>query len=133
VADEYQWRLVNGLWGLFLSFGFLLTSLWVRTARSWRFLNARLRGFLADYGVPLLVVVWAALSYAVQGVPEGVPRRMRIPNTWEVKDTWTVAAVRAAWLGWAGSGRVGLGPAWREAAAIIGCWPQITHPTTSVP
>ncbi|GAB4823306.1 hypothetical protein N2152v2_010352 [Parachlorella kessleri] len=91
VADEFQWRLVNGLWGLFLSFGFLLTSLWVRTARSWRFLNGRLRGLLADYGVPLLIIVWAGLSYAVRGVPEGVPRRMRIPNTWNVKDTWTVA------------------------------------------
>ena len=98
MADEYQWRLVNGLWGLFLSFGFLLSALWVRTARSWRFLTARLRGFLADYGVPLLIIVWTGLSYAVRGVPQGVPRRMRIPNTWEVKGTWTVAGVSLALL-----------------------------------
>ena len=52
-ASEYSWRLVNGLWGLFLSWGFLLTSLLARTARSWRFFGARARGLLADYGVPV--------------------------------------------------------------------------------
>lgn len=49
-----------------------------------------LRGVLADYGVPLLVVVWTALSYALQsggnprGVPSGVPRRVSSPLTWQV-------------------------------------------------
>lgn len=90
-ASDYQWRLVNGLWGLFLSFGFVISSLLVRTARSWRFFNMPLRGLLADYGVPALILVWTGISYAVRGTPKGVPRRLLIPNTWDVKDTWLVA------------------------------------------
>lgn len=60
-ADEalsYPWRLVNGVWGLLLSFGFLLTAMLVRTARSWRFFDSRTRGLLADYGVPVRGKVW---------------------------------------------------------------------------
>jgi hypothetical protein len=45
------WRLVNGLWGLVLGLGLLYTSMVLRTARSWRFGPAWIRGFLADYGV----------------------------------------------------------------------------------
>jgi len=41
-----------------------------------------------------LQVVWSCLSYALQGAPPGVPRRLALPNTWDVKKTWTVATVR---------------------------------------
>eukprot|EP00983_Pelagomonas_calceolata_P077244 1153782-Pelagomonas_calceolata.AAC.6 len=51
-----------------------------------------IRGILADYGVPLLVVAWTALSYALQSggkpVPSGIPRRVSSPLTWQVKDSW---------------------------------------------
>ena len=51
---------------MFLAFGLVLSSLLTRTARGWRFLTSPLRGMLADYGAPLMVVAWTGLSYAVQ-------------------------------------------------------------------
>lgn len=94
-ADEFQWRLSNGLWALFVAFGTVLSALKVQQARSWRFFTPGIRGFLADYGVTLSVVFWSCLSYALRGAPEGVPRRLALPNTWDVKSTWKVAAVRS--------------------------------------
>lgn len=42
------------------------------------------RGFIADYGVPLMVLVWTALSFSVPSkVPSGVPRRLFSPLPWE--------------------------------------------------
>lgn len=41
-----------------------------------------------------MVVVWAGISYAIQdAVPEGLPRRLSLPNTWETEATtnWGVA------------------------------------------
>ena len=52
-----------------------------------------LRGLIADYGVPLLVVVWTAASYIPSGnVPEGIPRRLLSPNPWSpgAYSNWTV-------------------------------------------
>ncbi|KAK9807489.1 hypothetical protein WJX72_000529 [[Myrmecia] bisecta] len=90
-AEEPSWRLVNGLWALVLAFGLLYTSLKIVQARAWRYYNGALRSFLADYGVPLMVVVWTGLSFALRGTPHGIPRRTQIPNTWDVKMSWTVA------------------------------------------
>lgn len=55
-----------------------------------------LRSFIADYGVPLMVLVWTALSYALPGkVPHGVPRRLVCPLPWDSKSLyhWTVVKV----------------------------------------
>lgn len=55
------------------------------------------RSFIADYGVPLMVVFWTALSYGVPGkVPHGVPRRLFCPLPWEPASLyhWTVVKVR---------------------------------------
>lgn len=55
-----------------------------------------LRGFIADYGVPLMVVLWTALSYGVpRKIPEGVPRRLFVPLPWESASLyhWTVIKV----------------------------------------
>lgn len=82
-----QQLLVNGLWQLLLALGLLLTSLWVVKARRWRFLRGWARGFLADYGVPLLVVAWSGLSFALAG-SGAVVRRVQTPNTWEVGSRW---------------------------------------------
>ncbi|KAI8108658.1 hypothetical protein M9435_005075 [Picochlorum sp. BPE23] len=87
-------RTMNGLWSLFLAFGMVITSLMIRKARKWRFLFAPLRALLADYGVPLLVVVWTGLSYAVDY--PGVPARVQTPNTWDVKDCWKVTTVMSS-------------------------------------
>ncbi|KAG4389921.1 hypothetical protein GLYMA_06G181900v4 [Glycine max] len=52
-----------------------------------------LRGFIADYGVPLMVLVWTAVSYIpVNEVPKGIPRRLFSPNPWSpgAYSNWTV-------------------------------------------
>lgn len=54
------------------------------------------RGFMADYGVPLMVLSWTALSFTVPGaVPNGVPRRLFCPLPWESASLyhWTVVKV----------------------------------------
>ena len=93
-GTEYAWRLVNGLWALFLACGLTLTALLLRTAHRWRFGSALMRQLVADYGAPLMVLVWSALSYALRGAPPGVPRRVDVPNTWQDTGPWSVARVR---------------------------------------
>jgi hypothetical protein len=53
-------------------------------ARGWRLGRSWARFFLADYGVPLMVLAWSGLLFAVTPTP-GVPRRVATPNTWEVR------------------------------------------------
>jgi len=94
-ADQFKfpWRFANGLFGIVLSFGLLLTALKSRRARSWRYGTGWLRSFCADYGVPLMIVVWTAISYsAVDSIPAGIPRRLSSPNPWSpgASSNWTV-------------------------------------------
>ncbi|KAE8691344.1 Detected protein of confused Function [Hibiscus syriacus] len=73
---QFQWLYTNGLLAIIFSFGVLITSLKTRKARSWRYGTGWFRGFIADYGVPLMVVCWTALSFAIpRKVVSGVPRR----------------------------------------------------------
>ncbi|CAH1433265.1 unnamed protein product [Lactuca virosa] len=61
-------------------------------ARSWLYGTGCLRSFIADYGVPLMVVVWTSLSFCVLSkVPSGVPRRLCIQLLWDSKSLyhWT--------------------------------------------
>lgn len=93
-ANDFQWRLVNGLWGLILALGLLWSALTVRKARTWLYFKSWVRSLLADYGVPLLVVIWSAVGYCIYpGTPDGVPRQAIIYNTWDVKNNWAVARV----------------------------------------
>lgn len=88
-----SWRFANGMFALVLSFGLLLTGLKSRKARSWRYGSGWIRSFIADYGVPLMVLVWTAVSYAPTAtVPKGIPRRLFSPNPWSpgAYDNWTV-------------------------------------------
>ncbi|PQM33940.1 putative boron transporter 2 [Prunus yedoensis var. nudiflora] len=88
-----SWRFANGMFALVLSFGLLLTALKSRKARSWRYGSGWLRGFVADYGVPLMVLVWTGVSYIpTSTVPHGIPRRLFSPNPWSpgAYDNWTV-------------------------------------------
>ncbi|CAN1812654.1 Boron transporter 4 [Linum perenne] len=51
------------------------------------------RSFTADYDVPVMVVLWSILSYAIpKEVPHGVLRRLFIPLLWESQSLqhWTV-------------------------------------------
>ncbi|MCD7460036.1 Boron transporter 1 [Datura stramonium] len=92
---EFQpsWRFANGMFALVLSFGLLLTALKSRKARSWRYGSGWLRSFIADYGVPLMVLIWTAASYIPgKNVPSGIPRRLFSPNPWSpgAYGNWTV-------------------------------------------
>eukprot|EP00253_Pinus_taeda_P000965 PITA_00965 len=87
------WRFGNGMFALVLSFGLLFSGLKSRTARSWRYGTGWLRGLIADYGVPLMVLVWTGVSFIPAGhVPDGIPRRLYSPNPWSpgAYDNWTV-------------------------------------------
>ncbi|KAM3308108.1 boron transporter 4-like isoform X1 [Capsicum chacoense] len=91
--DQFQWLYTNGLLGVIFSFGLLYTSLKSIKARSWWYGTGWFRSFVADYGVPLMVLVWSALSYGVPSkVPSGVPRRLFSPLPWESASLhlWTV-------------------------------------------
>ncbi|KAJ6688171.1 ANION EXCHANGE PROTEIN [Salix koriyanagi] len=92
-AFQPSWRFGNGMFALVLTFGLLLTALRSRKARSWRYGTGWLRGFIADYGVPLMVLVWTAISYIPgNNVPRGIPRRLFSPNPWSsgAYSNWTV-------------------------------------------
>ncbi|XP_027902420.1 boron transporter 1-like isoform X2 [Vigna unguiculata] len=93
IALQSSWLFGNGMFALVLSFGLLFTGLQSRKARSWRYGTGWLRGFIADYGVPLMVLVWTAVSYIpVNEVPRGIPRRLFSPNPWSpgAYSNWTV-------------------------------------------
>ncbi|KAL9255149.1 Boron transporter 1-like protein [Drosera capensis] len=93
-----SWRFANGMFAVVLSFGLMLTGLRSRKARSWRYGSGCLRGFVADYGVPLMVLVWTAVSYIPAGsVPHGIPRRLLSPSPWSLGayQNWTVISVRS--------------------------------------
>lgn len=88
-----SWRFANGMFAVVLSFGLLLTALKSRKARSWRYGTGWLRSLIADYGVPLMVVIWTAVSYLPsESVPKGIPRRLVSPNPWSpgAYENWTV-------------------------------------------
>ncbi|GAB2282140.1 Boron transporter 1 [Dionaea muscipula] len=88
-----SWRFGNGMFAIVLSFGLLLTALRSRKARSWRYGSGWVRGFIADYGVPLMVLIWTAGSYIPAGsIPHGIPRRLFSPNPWSpgAYQNWTV-------------------------------------------
>nr|XP_043606822.1 probable boron transporter 6 [Erigeron canadensis] len=90
---QFQWLYTNGLLAVIFSFGVLITSMKSRGARSWRYGTGWLRSFIADYGVPLMVLVWTALSYAKPSeLPHAVPRRLFCPLPWEAASLshWTV-------------------------------------------
>ncbi|KAJ3701247.1 hypothetical protein LUZ61_004952 [Rhynchospora tenuis] len=91
---QLHWSYTNGLLGIIFAFGLLYTSLKSRPARAWRYGTGCLRSFVADYGVPLMVVVWTVLSYSVpKNVPASIPRRLFSPLPWESSSLqhWTVS------------------------------------------
>uniref|UniRef100_A0A452Y4P5 Bicarbonate transporter-like transmembrane domain-containing protein n=1 Tax=Aegilops tauschii subsp. strangulata TaxID=200361 RepID=A0A452Y4P5_AEGTS len=91
---QFQWVYINGLLGIIFSMGLLYTALKSRSARSSLYGAGWLRNVIADYGVPLMVILWTALSYSLPTkIPSGVPRRLFTPLPWEPKSLqhWTVA------------------------------------------
>ncbi|AQL09803.1 Boron transporter 4 [Zea mays] len=87
---QFQWLYINGLLGFIFSMGVLYTALASRSIipAAWQ------RSLIADYGVPLMVILWTSLSYSLPSrIPSGVPRRLFTPLPWEPKSLqhWTVA------------------------------------------
>ncbi|XP_052486801.1 boron transporter 4 [Gossypium raimondii] len=90
---QFHWLYTNGLLAVIFSFGLTITALKTRKARSWRYGTGWFRSFIAEYGVPLMVVCWTALSYTVpRKVNSGIPRRLFCPLLWEPESLphWTV-------------------------------------------
>ncbi|KAM3380279.1 boron transporter 4 [Capsicum galapagoense] len=90
---QFHWLYTNGLLGIIFTFGLLYTALKSRKARSWWYGTGWIRSFIADYGVPLMVLVWSVLSFTVPSkVPSGVPRTLYSPLPWESASLyhWTV-------------------------------------------
>lgn len=90
---QFQWLYTNGLLAIIFSFGLLYTTQKSRRARSWHYGTGWLRGFVADYGVPLMVIFWTALSFSLPSkVPNGVPRRLYcpLPSGYASLYHWTV-------------------------------------------
>ncbi|BAT78191.1 hypothetical protein VIGAN_02083900 [Vigna angularis var. angularis] len=99
-AEEFQfrWLYTNGLLAIIFSIGLLFTALISRRARAWKYGTGWLRGFIADYGIPLMVVLWTALSYAVpRKVPDGIPRRLFSPLPWEPESLYHWTVVKDMW------------------------------------
>ncbi|KAI0491679.1 hypothetical protein KFK09_025939 [Dendrobium nobile] len=91
---QFEGLYTNGLLGVIFSLGVLFTSLKSRRARAWRYGTDWFRSLIADYGVPMIVLVWTAVSYAVpKDVASGVPRRLSIPfpRQGESLHNWSVA------------------------------------------
>ncbi|KAJ7015661.1 HCO3- transporter family [Populus alba x Populus x berolinensis] len=64
-----------------------------KRARAWWYGTGWFRSFIADYGVPLMVVAWTGLSFSTPSkVPSGVPRRLFSPLPWDSASLhhWTV-------------------------------------------
>ncbi|KAJ4826599.1 Boron transporter 4 [Turnera subulata] len=90
---QFQWLYTNGLLAVIFAFGVLFTSLKSREARTWRYGTGGLRAFTADYGVPLMILLWSAMAYSKpKKVPSGVPRRIFCPLPWDSEslDHWSV-------------------------------------------
>ncbi|KAK4401136.1 putative boron transporter 7 [Sesamum angolense] len=91
---HFEWLYINGLLAVIFTIGVLITSLKSREARSWRYGSGWLRSIIADYGVPLMVMLFTAISYSVPGkIPSGVPRRLNSALPWDSSSMyhWTVA------------------------------------------
>ncbi|KAK4764984.1 hypothetical protein SAY86_026074 [Trapa natans] len=85
-GDKYrfEWLYVNGLLGVIFSFGLVYAAKKSREARSWRYGTGCFRSFIADYGIPLVVLIWSALALTVpKEVPNGIPRRLFCPLPWD--------------------------------------------------
>ncbi|CAH9063611.1 unnamed protein product [Cuscuta epithymum] len=90
---KFHWLYTNGLLAIIFSFGLLITALKSRQARSWPYGTGWLRSFIADYGVPLMVVLWTAMSYGIPGqISSRIPRRLFSPLPWNSTSLyhWTV-------------------------------------------
>ncbi|CAI8613028.1 unnamed protein product [Vicia faba] len=95
LLEEYQFHLryINGLLSVIFFFGLIFTAMLSRKARKWRYGTGGIRALVADYGVPMMVVLWTVISYAVPGkVPPTVLRRLFCPLPWDPASFyhWTI-------------------------------------------
>ncbi|KAK9666306.1 hypothetical protein RND81_14G176000 [Saponaria officinalis] len=91
---QFEWLYSNGLLAIVFSSVFLYTAFKTRRARSWWCATGAIRNLIAEFGVPLMVFVWTAISYVIPSeVPPGVPRRLFSPQPWDSDSLhpWTIA------------------------------------------
>ncbi|KAJ1494853.1 HCO3 transporter family-domain-containing protein, partial [Baffinella frigidus] len=123
VAEEQPWLLFNGSFALVLAGGLLYTSIRSVEARNWVIFPGFLRRFIADYGTAVFVLIWTLLSYipavtgpVAQQLPETIPRRLVIPNTFDGSKNYFVLQRLGELEGWH---RLGELEGWHVGAAII--------------
>lgn len=85
-TDIYPWKIVNGMYSLIIALGLLYFALILVKSRGWRFLNQVSRDLICDYGVPLLVIIFSAISYGIRPPP---PPDAPVPDRFEVSDPWS--------------------------------------------
>ncbi|XP_051129658.1 probable boron transporter 7 [Andrographis paniculata] len=86
---HFQWLYINGLLAVIFATGVLLTTLKSRNARSWVYGTGWFRSFIAEYGVPVAVIIWTALSFAIPSkIPSGIPRRLDASFPWKSNSHW---------------------------------------------
>jgi len=107
VAEEQSWLLFNGAFAMVLAGGLLYTSLVSVQARNWVILPGFLRRFIADYGTALFVLIWTLVSYIPGNtasvdlpLPETVPRRLVIPDTFDGSSNYFVLQRMGELEGW---------------------------------
>lgn len=89
-AQEYSWRLFNGVWSIVLAMGLLVTSLLCVQARGWPFYKGFIRRFVAEYGMAVMVLIWSVVAYIPTGRPNGIPRTLDFPDLFDTGESWTV-------------------------------------------
>ena len=100
ISKEPSWLLFNGAFSLFLASGLLFTSLVSITARGWNLYNSIVRRIIADYGTALCVLLWTLVSLIPRNTPDGIPRRLVIPNTFDYSSNYTVLSRLDELEGW---------------------------------
>uniref|UniRef100_A0A7S0NNA0 Bicarbonate transporter-like transmembrane domain-containing protein n=1 Tax=Micromonas pusilla TaxID=38833 RepID=A0A7S0NNA0_MICPS len=101
LKDEFEephdapvaYRMVNGIWSVFLATALVLLAIFLMGARKWHVGRPWLRALVADYGAFIAVIIITCVSYAVEA-PDGVtwdlPIRVACKQIYdkEVTDTW---------------------------------------------
>ncbi|EKX37691.1 hypothetical protein GUITHDRAFT_41323, partial [Guillardia theta CCMP2712] len=99
-TESRIWLMFNGSFSIVLAGGLLFTSLASISMRHTVYFRRVLRHFISDYGTALAVLLWTLVSYIPKGVPDGIPRRLLIPNALDGSPNYTVLSRMQELEGW---------------------------------
>ena len=80
----YTWMLVNGFFGLFLCFGFFLTTTFLSSASDWHAGSRAIKSFISQFAPLFCLLIWvvvsfipqwAAVSLSISLLPPSLPRQ----------------------------------------------------------